>query len=646
MIIKKIRRRSHVVAGGRAEFAYMSRLGRYIVRAEAEDLRKLLVHSDDAYLRQLAKYALAHGRTEKLLGEGSINLTGDTFEDWRHELAALLHRDTKPGRPIDHWVLSWRETDDPQVDEVQDSVAIFLRSQGLSRCPAIWGFHGDTDNRHVHIMVVRLDPVSAKRQEAGQGWDIDAGHRAIAVIESQYPHWGREADALYQVEAGLLIQRKTGCSVGPANDPERWCRVNQRTSELDPVPVQESLSARGRQHEQDTGLMSRERIAREVAAPILLGAATWDDAHRELAHEGISIVKKGTNGAVLWIDGKPIKASTDRRTSLRALETLYGEKFKPSVHSVVVANAARPSSNEPMLQQYFASRAAHNARVSAITSDLRRIWGRGASTAHREALAAAVSETGFPSFESWNGGARPSSPSDTVLASLQIGGLGVTAAVTAMTAARLVGDFNATVLSNRTIYRSSGTQPSRRVMVDTGDKIFIEDPANAATVRAGLLLMAARFPENRVTVNGDKQFQRLVYKIAKEEGIRLDGRLGRAQDRREALDRAILLAANLFHSREWLPKSFHWPVPAVGALEDIPARPATIDDIVATVPRLVADKARPNAKILQKVDDNSGTKPPPVEVGPDRQDSDEEAVKAAARTAAARAAAIPGGFGR
>lgn len=147
----------------------MSRLGRYIVRADVEVLRKLLVHSDDAYLRQLAEYALAYGRSEKLLGQGSVNLTGDTFEEWQHEMAALLHRDTTPGSPTDHWVLSWRETDDPQVDEVENAVAVFLFSQRLEQCPAVWGFHGDTDNPHVHIMVLRLDPVTAKRQQAGQG---------------------------------------------------------------------------------------------------------------------------------------------------------------------------------------------------------------------------------------------------------------------------------------------------------------------------------------------------------------------------------------------------------------------------------------------------------------------------------------------
>jgi hypothetical protein len=646
MISKKIKKRSPVIASGRAEFAYMSRLGRYIVRAEAEDLRKLLVHSDDAYLRQLAEYAIAHGRSEKLLGQGSVNLTGDTFEEWQPELAALLHRDTTPGCPIDHWVLSWRETDDPQVDEVEDSVAIFLRSQGLSRCPAVWGFHGDTDNPHVHVMVVRLDPVTAKRQEAGQGWDIDTGHRGIAVIESRYPHWSREDDALYRVEGGLLIDQKTGRSVGPADKPERWLRINQRNSGVAEAQLQTSLSARGQKHEQDTGQMSRERVAREVAAPILLDAATWEQAHRGLAREGISIAKKGTNGAVLWIDGKPIKASTDRRTSLRALETLYGEPFKLSVHAVAVTAASRSLSQEPGLQQYYAARATHNERVSAITSDLRRIWGRGAGPAHREALAAAVSETGFPSFESWNGGARPPNPSDTVLASLQIGGLNVTAADNAMTAARLVGDFQATVLANRTIYRSSGTQPSRRVMVDTGDKIFIEDSANAATVRAGLVLMAARFPENRVTVNGDKQFQRLVYKIAKAEGIRLDGPLGRALDRRRALDRMILLAAKLFHNQEWLPKSFHWPVPADGPPRHVPGLPAIIDDIVTTVPRFAADKARPQSDLLQTVNDDGGPKPTPAEAAPGRQKSDDESQKAAARAAAARAAAIQAGFGR
>jgi len=262
-------------------------------------------------------------------------------------------------------------------------------------------------------------------------------------------------------------------------------------------------------------------------------------------------------------------------------------------------------------------------------------------------LAAAVSEAGFPSFAAWESGTRPSDPSNNVLASLQLGGLGVTNAVTAMNAARFAGDFEATVLSNRIIYRYSGSEISGRVMVDLGNRILIDKTANTDAVRAALLMMAARFPENRGEVTGGKQFQKLVYKIAMKEGVRLDGRLGRAQDRREAANRMILLAARLFHNREWLTRSFHWPLPtADGPLRQIPNHPATIDDIVATVPRRDADNTRHPTEGLPNIKDESGAKPSPAEVVPDRQQSDEDAHKAAARAAAARAAAIQAGFGR
>jgi len=77
--------------------------------------------------------------------------------------------------------------------------------------------------------------------------------------------------------------------------PERWLRTNQRNAAPPPtiVPVTKRLSDRSQKHEQDTGFMSRERIAREIAAPILLRAANWDEAHRELAREGISYCEKG-----------------------------------------------------------------------------------------------------------------------------------------------------------------------------------------------------------------------------------------------------------------------------------------------------------------------------------------------------------------
>ena len=44
-----------------------------------------------------------------------------------------------------------------------------LAELGLSECQAIWAVHGNTDNRHVHIAVNRIHPITFRTLSAGDG---------------------------------------------------------------------------------------------------------------------------------------------------------------------------------------------------------------------------------------------------------------------------------------------------------------------------------------------------------------------------------------------------------------------------------------------------------------------------------------------
>ena len=60
------------------------------------------------------------------------------------------------------------------------------------------------------------------------------------------------------------------------------------------------------------GERSAQRIALEIAAPIIREARTWREVHDGLAREGIRFERKGS-GAVLWIGQEAVKASSAGR---------------------------------------------------------------------------------------------------------------------------------------------------------------------------------------------------------------------------------------------------------------------------------------------------------------------------------------------
>lgn len=85
----------------------------------------------------------------------------------------------------------------------------------------------------------------------------------------------------------------------------------------------DTLSTSAADQEVRRGERSLERIAIEVAGPLIDAAVSWPDLHVALAREGIAYRRKGS-GAVMLIGGVPVKASTYRKAALRALTERLG----------------------------------------------------------------------------------------------------------------------------------------------------------------------------------------------------------------------------------------------------------------------------------------------------------------------------------
>lgn len=533
MIIKKIRRKSPTRSAGNAEFTYLRHLSRYIVRADIDDLQELARLSDDRYLRDLARYAIADAREGAALATGGLNLKGATLPEWQAELAALLHRCPDAAGVIDHWIFSWPAGETPTLPEAERVIQIFMRCQGIERCKGVWGFHIDTDNPHLHLATMRIDPQSGARITAGDGWDIDAAHRAKAVIEAEYAHWKPEPGSRYLVRDGLLIEGSSSRVLGAAEDPTSWLRHRARSNSPAGIPKRDhpAIDPESLAYEAATGFMSRKRVAIEIAVPIVLQALTLDAAHAMLAKEGIEL-RRERSGAAFVIDGKLVKASIERRTSLAAIEKRFDQNFVPSPYKPVARDPRERWPDNSRRCAYYAARRVHGERLALAAQDIRTALGGGAKNQTvSAALKAAISSAAFPAFEAWQSGADVPDPASAIMGAMELSAVSIERNARLPTTNARARGFQGVQLGIRTIYRAEGLRDGPPAFVDIGHKVLVYAINDRAAVRASLLLIAARYPDNDIVVTGSLNFQRLVLEIANHEGVKLDGPLGRQQVR-------------------------------------------------------------------------------------------------------------------
>ncbi|MGC9128356.1 MAG: TraI/MobA(P) family conjugative relaxase [Acidithiobacillus sp.] len=266
------------------------------------------------------------------------------------EMVALASESVRSADPVNHYVLSWREGEQPSFEQVDAAVAIFLDELGLQDHQVIYAMHQDTDNLHLHIAVNRVHPETLKCVEIHQGFDKEAVQRAIARIEHAQG-WQPERHSRYVVLEDGTVARKS----------EREPRKAPRQP--------------ARDYEQRTGERSAERIAMEDAAPVIRAATSWQGLHRALAEIGMRYEKKGS-GALIFVGEVPVKASSaDRSASLGALQKRLGP-YEPSQARTKVAERVPEPVQEAQpkagWKEYAKARKTHYEQKRAAVEALRR----------------------------------------------------------------------------------------------------------------------------------------------------------------------------------------------------------------------------------------------------------------------------------
>lgn len=273
------------------------------------------------YIRQ------PHGMdsAEKIEHSGSRNFLASRHESQRLEMIALAAESIHSRMPVSHYVFSWKAHEQPTAAQVDELVDIFLKELGLEDCQTVYGLHWNTDNYHVHIAVNRMHPVSLKVIDPNNGFDIEAAHTVVALVE-HLQGWVSETNARYRVdEDGQVAPRP-------------------RKNVL--KPKQAALDA-----ECATGEKSAQRVAQERGHEIIATAKTWEELHTNLAAVGLRFERKGS-GAVIFVGDMAVKASSvDRACSLGNLQKRLGD-FKAGDYADVMLSI-KPEPISPINQKLW-----------------------------------------------------------------------------------------------------------------------------------------------------------------------------------------------------------------------------------------------------------------------------------------------------
>jgi hypothetical protein len=229
------------------------------------------------------------------------------------DLAELAKRSPQP---VQHWIMSWREGEQPTSAQADQAAKMFLDEMGLADHQAIYGLHRDTENWHLHLAINRVHPETERLATVNNGFDHEVAHRAIARIEHAQG-WQREDRGLFQVQDDGRVERER-----PRDERER------------------KPSSRARDFEERVGARSAERVAIEDGAPAIRTARSWREMHQALAEIGMRFERKGS-GAILWVGDQPVKASgAGRNCSMSVLQKRLGE-FEPERDAVRVVTRTR-----------------------------------------------------------------------------------------------------------------------------------------------------------------------------------------------------------------------------------------------------------------------------------------------------------------
>jgi|GEM_PF-4336024 len=267
--------------------------------------------SKSVLITNLVHYATGEqmdNAAEKVSHVYASGLFAETTAGRVEEMTSLAVEAPRCTTPILHIVLSLRQGEHPTAPQVAAMTETALKELGLTGHQAIAALHEDTEHRHVHLIVNRIDPYTSRPVRVHNGWTINALHQAVARIEFQQG-WAREKRGLFEVdEHGRIV--RAGKQPAPAVEAPK-------------------IAARAGALEARTGVQSDQRTASQRLAPVIARAGSWAELHASLAAVGAEYRAKGSGGIIVH-EGVALKASSiAKAAAITQLAKRFDASYQP-----------------------------------------------------------------------------------------------------------------------------------------------------------------------------------------------------------------------------------------------------------------------------------------------------------------------------
>lgn len=226
-----------------------------------------------------------------------------SMETAAKEMHAVAAENPRVKDPVQHFILSWQEGEQPSREQWQEAVTHSLDALGWKDHQWAAVAHGDTDNFHVHIMVNKVHPETYRSHspewmhktldkccreiEARQGWAHSNGlYRWDAEARAAVPVPREEREAQRQ-KADAVRADQGAAGTGKAGKMEQFGDAESLQTYAKGAPAKALDS-----------VMKRD-------------GATWQDVHAALARHGLEL-QKGERG------GYTVRATTERGEQVQA----------------------------------------------------------------------------------------------------------------------------------------------------------------------------------------------------------------------------------------------------------------------------------------------------------------------------------------
>ena len=232
----------------------------------------------------------------RIEGRHAYNLVSDDPEGQSQEIAIYGARAGL--KRFWHIAVSSREGEHLTPEQLEHVRSVVCRVLGVADCPSIWADHRDTDNDHMHGLVVSFLPAEDRPVTFGQDWWKEAGQIAMAIIERDLdlepePNRRFVADrtGVYHTWSDIKVADEDGKILGRSE-----IVAAQKAHK---AWKQDNYAAKIAQSGEEWDM---ERAVQILAKPRIMKSKTAAQVHESLARVGLKYVA-GQSGARIVANG-------------------------------------------------------------------------------------------------------------------------------------------------------------------------------------------------------------------------------------------------------------------------------------------------------------------------------------------------------